>query len=125
MSDLGLGDLKDVGVLLALGGMALKLWWSDREKRREKTEEKVEKVEENAETRSEQKLDKVIESQARIEGEIRDLRNTSANQAGIVAAVDRRVEGLSGAYGPAIEALKLQMARLEERIGTLSPKRKA
>lgn len=118
MSDFGLTDVKDIGTLVAVGGFALKLWWDDREKRRAKVESKVEENEEQAETRSEQKLDKVIESQARIEGEIRDLRNTSANQAGIVAAVDRRVEGLSSSYGPAIKALELQLVRLEERIGT-------
>lgn len=122
MSDIGFSDLKDAGTLLAIGGFGLKLWWDDREKRRAKVEAKVEKTEETAETRSEQKLDKVIESQARIEGEIRDLRNASANQAGIVAAVDRRVEGLAGAYGPAIKAIELQLVRLEERM---APKTKA
>ena len=114
---LELADIKDAGTMLALLGFGAKVWWDEREKRRTKAEAKVEENAELAETRSEQKLDKVIESQARIEGEIRDLRNASANQAGIVAAVDRRVEGLSAAYGPAIKSLELQIARLEERLG--------
>lgn len=115
-----LGDIKDAGTLLAVLGFGAKLWWDEREKRRAKAEAQVEENAAQAETRSEQKLDKVIESQARIEGEIRDLRNAAANQAGIVAAVDRRVEGLASAYGPAIKALELQLVRLEER---LAPKR--
>ena len=115
MSD-ELGIVKDVGTLLAIGGMGLKVWWDDREKKRAKAETKVEKSEEQAETRSELKLDKLIESQARIELDMRDLRNAAATQAGVVAAVDRRVEGLSQAYGPAIKSLELELARLQERL---------
>lgn len=110
------------GVTATVGFLA-KFIWDSVQKRKEKLEEKAEENEEKAETRAEVKLDKLIESQARIELDMRDLRNGAAAQAGVVAAVDRRVEGLSQAYGPAIKNLELALARLEERLTERKPRR--
>jgi hypothetical protein len=100
----------NVGGSLALLGFFVKLWWDDREKKKAALEAKLEAGVETEARAVEVKLDKIVDGQARMELELRDMRNALATQAGTVDQVDRRVQGLSSDYGPRIKALELWQA---------------
>lgn len=104
------------GPYAAMGILAIKLWWDDREKKRAKLADEAEAAEKKTQSRSEVLLEKVSESLARVEGDLRDLRNTTANQAGSVAALKERIDGISGDHNPRIKNLELELARIQERM---------
>lgn len=104
------------GPYAAMGAFAIKLWWDDREKKRAKTVAEVEEAAKKTQGRSEMLLEKQSESLARVEGDLRDLRNITANQAGSVTALRERIDGISGDHNPRIKALELELARIQERM---------
>lgn len=111
-----LDTIKDVGTLLAVGGFGLKLWWDDREKKRAKLEEDVEETEKKTQSRSEVLIEKVSDALVRIEGDLRDLRNVTSNQAGAVAAVKERIDHVSANHGDRITKLELWRAGVEAKV---------
>lgn len=95
----GLGAAAGVGVL------ARYVWDSVKGRK--------EKLEEQAESRTEMKLDALVAGQTRVELDLRDLRNAISNQAGAIAGVKERVEGVAGDYGPRLKALELWRAGVD------------
>ena len=110
-----LDTVKDGAVFLAVGGYALKLWWDDREKKRAALEAEAETTEKKTQSRTEVLLEKVSESLARVEGDLRDLRNITSNQAGAVAAVKERIDHVSANHGERITKLELWRAAVDAK----------
>lgn len=77
---------------------------------------KADKSAEKEAAQVESKLDQLVDGQRRMELDLRGITEKMASQAGIVEAVDRRVQGLSSDYGQRIKALELDFARLAERL---------
>ena len=108
-----MSDFGDVGGIVGgsagLAVLAKYLW--------EQVTQRKAKLEADAESRAEVKLDKLVDGLARLELELRDLRNSIATQAGTVEQIDRRVQGLSGDYGPRLKELELWRAQVQARGG--------
>lgn len=94
-----------VGAAAGVGVLAKYVWDSVRSRR--------DKLEDQAESRMELKLDALGAGQNRVELDLRDLRNAISNQAGVVAGLKERVEGVSDDYAPRIKALELWRAAVE------------
>lgn len=94
-----------VGVAAGVGVLARYVW--------ENVKSRKEKLEEQAESRTEMKLDALVAGQTRVELDLRDLRNAISNQAGVIAGVKERVEGVATDYGPRIKSLELWRAGID------------
>ena len=110
-----LDTVKDGAVFLAVGGFAVKLWWDDREKKRAALEVEAATTEKKTQSRSEVLIEKVSDALVRIEGDLRDLRNVTSNQAGAVAAVKERIDHVSANHGERITELELWRAGVEAK----------
>ncbi len=110
-----LDTVKDGAVFLAVGGYALKMWWDDREKKRVTLEVEAATTEKKTQSRTEVLLEKVSESLVRVEGDLRDLRNVTTNQAGAVATATARIDGISKNHGDRITELELWRAGVEAK----------
>lgn len=105
-----LGNAPSYAAILAV---IVKTWWDDREKRRAATEHKLTSVEEKTESSTSSKLDALVDSNRRIEVDLRDIRKDIAAAGGEIAGLRDRVNGISGDYGPRIKELELYRASVE------------
>lgn len=122
MADLGITP-GDITGTLAVAGLAVKLWWDDREKKRSALEVKAEASEANVEKGRDEKLELVLAKLTALELEMRTLVEKLSTQTGAVAEVKARVEGISNNHGSRLGTLEQTLVEMRTRIIALEDKR--
>ena len=106
----------DITGTLAVAGLAIKLWWDDREKKRAALEAKAEVSEANAERGRDDKLELVLVKLTALELELRTLVEKLSAQTGAVAEVKARVEGISSNHGSRLGTIEQTLVEHRTRI---------
>jgi len=122
MADLGITP-GDITGTLAVAGLAVKLWWDDREKKRAALEVKAEANEVSVEKVRDEKLELVLSKLTALELEMRSLIEKLSTQTGAVAEVKARVEGISNNHGSRLGTLENAQVELRTRLIALEEKR--
>lgn len=83
---------------------------------------RADKREEKAEDSAAKKLDQVLEAVTELRGSFSLMRQTLETQQAAVEALRARVDGISGAHGPKLDALAERLTRVETQLEERLPR---